>query len=69
MRQENDPYCLAIMRHYRSLVPMSLESRKPIFSLTIADGAIGSNAQAVRSAREDFRKLAQKIATKMDINI
>ncbi len=69
MRQENDPYCLAIMRHYRSLVPMYLESRKPIFSLTIADGAIGSNAQTVRSAREDFRKLAQKIATKMDINI
>ncbi|MDO5483547.1 MAG: ParA family protein, partial [Desulfovibrionaceae bacterium] len=59
--QENDPYCLATIKHYRSLVPMAQECRKPVFDLTSADGAIGSHANAVRSAREDFRALAQRI--------
>lgn len=66
MRQEEDPCCLATISHYRSLVPMAQECRKPIFDLTVADGAIGSHAQAVRNARKDFRQLAEKIATRMD---
>ncbi len=67
MRQEDDPYCLATIRHYRSLVPMAQESRKPIFDLTGADGAIGSHAHAVRDAREDYRRLASTILAKMGI--
>ena len=66
MRQEEDPYCLATIRHYRSLVPLAQECRKPIFDLTGADGAIGSHAHAVRDARKDFRQLAEKIASRMD---
>ncbi|MBO4336402.1 MAG: hypothetical protein J5846_11335 [Desulfovibrio sp.] len=69
MRQEEDPYCLAITRHYRSLIPMSQESRKPMFDLTTADGAIGSNAQAVRDARKDYRQLAHKISAKMGLSL
>lgn len=57
----NDPYCLARMKHYRSLVPMAQEARKPIFRLTSADGAIGSHAGAVQDARTDFSVLAQSI--------
>lgn len=58
---DNDPYCLATVKHYRSLIPMSQEARKPIFALTAADGAIGSHASAVQDAKKDFRGIAQKI--------
>lgn len=67
--QENDPYCLATIRHYRSLVPMAQEVRKPIFTLTSSDGAIGSHANAVRSARMDFYELASKISEEMNIDL
>lgn len=56
-----DKYCLATLNHYRSLVPMAREVRKPIFELTSADGAIGSHAGAVNRAREDFENLANLI--------
>ncbi len=62
-------HCLATVKHYRSLIPMAQEHRKPIFNLTSADGAIGSHANAVQDAREDFRQLAIKIASKMGIEI
>jgi len=58
---ESDPLCLARLKHYRSLVPMAQEVRKPIFHLTVADGAIGSHAYAVMDARKDFMALAQTI--------
>lgn len=53
--------CLAKLKHYRSLVPIAQEVRKPIFELTNADGAIGSHAAAVRAARDDFNALALAI--------
>lgn len=53
---------LATVKHYRSLVPMAQEVRKPIFHLTTADGAIGSHAAAAKDARQDFKRLANKIA-------
>lgn len=56
-----DGHCLATVKHYRSLVPMGQESRKPIFDLTPADGAIGSHAAAVQDARRDFKHLAELI--------
>ena len=62
---ENDPYCLATMKHYRSLVPMAQEVRKPIFELTPADGAIGSHAAVVQAAYKDFEILARKILETM----
>lgn len=69
MHQEDDPYCLATIKHYRSLVPMAQEHRKPIFNLTSADGAIGSHANAVQEAKADFKHLAQVIAEKIGIKI
>lgn len=58
---ESDSYCLARLKHYRSLVPMAQEVRKPIFHLTAADGAIGNHSYAVSDARADFMRLAQTI--------
>lgn len=57
----SDGNCLARMKHYRSLMPMAQEVRKPIFHLSSADGAIGSHAQAVRDAWSDFKALALQI--------
>ncbi len=58
----NDPHCLKLLKHYRSLMPMAQEARKPIFHLKPADGAIGSHLQAVHSAYQDFKQLAIEIA-------
>jgi cellulose biosynthesis protein BcsQ len=69
MKQEEDPYCLAVIKHYRSLVPMGQEHRKPIFNLSSADGAIGSHANAVLDAKKDFKKLAAKIAEKIGVEL
>jgi cellulose biosynthesis protein BcsQ len=60
-----DPHCLATIKHFRSLVPMAQEARRPIFALRPADGAIGSHAVAVQEAYGDFQTLAQKILVKM----
>ena len=57
-----DTHCLAMIRHYRSLVSMAQQERKPIFHLSSADGAIGSHSVAVNKARDDYRSLAMKIA-------
>jgi hypothetical protein len=65
----NDPNCLETIKHYRSLIPMAQEHRKPIFQLTSADGAIGSHATAVTHAGDDFIKLTKKIASKININV
>ena len=65
---DEDPNCLATIKHYRSLIPMGQESRKPIFKLTSADGAIGSHANAVQDARLDFQTLARKIADRMKLD-
>ncbi len=58
---EQDDHSLATVKHYRSLVPMAQEARKPIFKLTPADGAIGGHAAAAWQARDDFKELAEKI--------
>lgn len=62
-----DPYCLALLKHYRSLMPMAMEARKPIFFLKSADGAIGAHIEAVRSCYVDFEKLASEIAANAGI--
>lgn len=62
-----DHNCLGQLKHYRSLMPMAQEARKPIFHLTPADGAIGSHASAARACGEDFRKLAEAIAERCKI--
>lgn len=56
-----DDNCIALLKHYRSLAPMSMEARKPIFLLKPADGAIGAHLYAVQRAYEEFKILTTKI--------
>jgi hypothetical protein len=66
---ENDPHCLGLLKHYRSLMPMAMEARRPIFHLKPADGAIGAHMTAVRAAGEDFEQLSRTIASKTGIEL
>jgi chromosome partitioning protein len=63
----DDGNCLARLKHYRSLMPMAQEVRKPIFHLTSADGAIGAHAAAVRDAWSDFKALAVAILDRIGL--
>ena len=58
---ETDDNCIATVKHYRSLIPLGQDSRKPIFALSPADGALGSHAAAARDAFHDFKQLVQEI--------
>lgn len=65
----NDSECLALLKNYRSLMPLAQEAHKPMFYLKPADGAIGSHLQAVQSAYKDFKQLAEKIAERTQITL
>lgn len=58
---ENDPNCLAQLKHYRSLMPLAMEAHKPMFHLKPADGAIGAHGEAVKDCSSDFLRLARKV--------
>jgi cellulose biosynthesis protein BcsQ len=66
---EADEHCLARLKHYRSLVPMAQEARKPIFQLTAADGAIGNHSYAVVEANKHFRDLAEVILDRIGVAV
>jgi hypothetical protein len=68
LKPAEDPECLATLKHYRSLVPMAQECRKPIFSLTVADGAIGNHFLAVKEAFKDFEALAQNVLQRLRLS-
>ena len=57
-----DPNCVGQLNHYRSLMPMAREARKPMFHLKPADGAMGSIMSAVVQTGRDFRAVAEEIA-------
>src|SRR5439155_7359776 len=65
---ERDPHCLALVKHYRSLMPMAQEARKPMFHLKPADGAIGAHVQAVQGAYKDFKNLSFEILKRTGIS-
>jgi cellulose biosynthesis protein BcsQ len=56
-----DPFLLAQLKHYRSLMPLAMEANKPMFRLKPADGAIGAHVEAVSDCYKDFLKLATKL--------
>lgn len=65
----DDPECLAILKHFRGLVPMAEEVRKPIFLLKVADGATGCFAEATHEAWRDYRTLTERIAARVGLPI
>lgn len=66
---ESDPHCLGTLRHYRSLMPLAQDARKPMFELTPADGALGGHAAAVRECRADFERLARRIGAAIGASV
>lgn len=64
---EDDPFALALLRHYKSIIPIGQEARKPIFSLKTADGVSGSQMATVRAAHDDFQNLARDILIKANL--
>ena len=59
---DEDEYCLATLKNYRSLMPMAQDVRKPMFHLKAADGALGGHTYAVADCYSDFERLARSIA-------
>lgn len=64
---ETDRNCIAMIKHYRSLMAMAHEAGKPLFHLKPADGALGAHVAAVRSAYKDFKKLSLEIMDRAGI--
>ena len=63
----DDENCLATLKHFRSLMPLAQEARKPMFALKPADGVLGGQTRAVSGCYDDFRALAREIAQRCDI--
>jgi hypothetical protein len=66
---DKDPHRLSALKHYRSLMPLAQEARKPMFFLKPADGAIGGHSKAVQECYRDFRALARIIATRCGVDL
>jgi len=64
---ENDRNQIFRIKHYRSLMPLAMEARKPMFDLTAADGAIGAHQTNVRQCRQDFDLLCRQIAARVGL--
>lgn len=64
---EPDPNQIQRIKHYRSLMPMAMEARKPMFALKPADGAIGAHQANVTQCHEDFKGLVQRLAERTGI--
>lgn len=66
---DKDPFCLSMLKHYRSLMPLAMDARKPMFSLKPADGAIGAHVEAVRLCHDDFLALARRIGDESGFSV
>lgn len=59
-----DPNRIAVLKDYRSLMPMAQEARKPIFHLKPADGALGAHLTAANAAGKEFEALATELMSR-----
>lgn len=66
---QDDPYRLALLKNYRSLMPLAMDAHKPMFSLKSADGAIGAHASAVKACYDDFLQLGKLIGEKSGFSV
>src|SRR5208282_5144523 len=62
---DDDNNQLAMLKHFKSLMPMAQDARKPMFHLTAADGAIGGHSGAVQDCKRQFNELADRILDRM----
>ncbi|MBS1942661.1 MAG: ParA family protein [Bacteroidetes bacterium] len=64
-----DPNRIDLIKHYRSLMPMAQEARKPMFHLKPADGAIGGHVAAVQACYADFERLAKEVLRRVGLPV
>lgn len=55
------------IKHYRSLMPMAMEARKPMWALKPSDGAIGAHQTNVQQCLLDFEQLALELTRRAGI--
>lgn len=67
VRIDRDPYCIARIKHFASLVPYAQQARKPMFDLRRADGVSGGQTKAVLECRAEFEHLVDEIAKRTGI--
>jgi cellulose biosynthesis protein BcsQ len=65
----SDPHQIHLVKHYRSLMSMAMEARKPMFALRPADGAIGAHQTNVQQCYEDFENLVRAIADRIKLKL
>jgi cellulose biosynthesis protein BcsQ len=65
----DDPNQIAMLKNYRSLMPMAQEARKPIFHLKPADGALGAHFTASRAAGQEFQHLSLQLISRVGIHL
>ncbi len=65
LSEQPDPNQIQRIKHYRSLMPIAMEARKPMFALTSADGAIGAHQASVHQCRADFERLCGEIGRRV----
>jgi cellulose biosynthesis protein BcsQ len=64
-----DPNRIALLKDYRSLIPMAQEARKPIFHLKPADGALGAHLTAANAAGKEFGDLARALLSRAGLSL
>ena len=65
---DSDPNCLALLKDYRSLMPMAQEANRPMFKLTPAHGAFGGHQSSVVACYRDFEELAMRIGERIGVS-
>ncbi len=66
---EHDPSCVALVKHFASLVPLAQQARKPMFDLKRADGIGGGQIQSVAQCRAVFMSIVRELAGRLQIAV
>jgi len=66
---DRDSNRLALLKDYRSLMPLAQEARKPMFLLKPADGAFGGHQSAVAECYKDFGTLTRGIMDRCGVTL
>lgn len=65
---DHDPYCIALLKHFASLVPLAQAARKPFFDLRAADGIGGGQIQAVAKARGELSAMVKELLRRLNLH-
>lgn len=63
---DDDPCCIANLKHFASLAPLARAARKPLFDLKQAHGVGGGQLQTVAKARREFETLTQDLMKRIE---